>query len=70
MHFFLNEVSSSQFIFSIGSEDNVCRLEQIIRSTEYCDNYSVKIIENAGHWPHQETPIEFNKAILKFLVGE
>ena len=53
-----------------GSEDNFCRLDSIVRSTEYCDNYTVKIIENASHWPHQETPIEFNKVVLKFLVGE
>lgn len=53
-----------------GSEDNCCRLDSVVRSTEYCDNYIVKIIENAGHWPHQEMPIEFNRAVLKFLVGE
>lgn len=52
-----------------GSEDNLCRLDSVVRSTEYCDNYIVKIIENAGHWPHQEMPVEFNRVILKFLVG-
>lgn len=52
-----------------GSEDNFCRLDAVVRSTEYCDNYIVKIIENAGHWPHQEMPTEFNRVILKFLVG-
>lgn len=58
------------FIVSIaGSEDNFCRLDSVVRSTEYCDNYVVKIIENAGHWPHQEMPVEFNQVILKFLVG-
>ncbi|XP_031638878.1 epoxide hydrolase 3-like [Contarinia nasturtii] len=53
----------------IGSEDNFCRLDSVVRSTEYCDNYIVKIIENAGHWPHQEKPSEFNRVVLKFLVG-
>lgn len=57
------------FFFS-GSEDNFCRLDSVVRSTEYCDNYIVKIIENAGHWPHQEMPLEFNRVILKFLVGK
>ena len=42
----------------------------MVKSTEYCDNFSVKIIENAGHWPHQEMADEFNSVILKFLVGE
>lgn len=54
----------------LGSEDNFCRLDSVVRSTEYCDNYIVKIIENAGHWPHQEMPVEFNRVILKFLVGK
>lgn len=54
----------------IGSQDNFCRLDSVVKSTEYCDNYVVKIIENAGHWPHQEMPGEFNRVILKFLVGE
>lgn len=40
-----------------------------MKSTEYCDNFLVKIIENAGHWPHQEMAAEFNRVILKFLVG-
>lgn len=53
-----------------GSEDNFCRLDSVVKSTEYCDNYVVKIIENAGHWPHQEMPGEFNRVILKFLVGK
>lgn len=30
----------------------------------------MKIIENAAHWPHQEMPLEMNRVILKFLVGE
>lgn len=53
-----------------GSEDKFCRLDSIVRSTEYCENYVVKIIENAAHWPHQEMPLEMNRVILKFLVGE
>lgn len=54
----------------VGSEDNFCRLDSVVKSTEYCDNYVVKIIENAGHWPHQEMPGEFNRVILKFLIGK
>lgn len=52
-----------------GNEDTLCRLDAIVKSTEYCDNYLVKIIENAGHWPHQEMANEFNRVVLKFLVG-
>lgn len=53
-----------------GNADPQHRLEAVISSTEYCDSFVVKIIEGAGHYPHQEKPEEFNKAILKFLVGE
>ena len=42
----------------------------LISSTEYCDSFVVKIIEGAGHYPHQEMSDEFNQIILKFLVGE
>lgn len=45
-------------------------LEALINSTEYCDSFVVKIIEGAGHYPHQEMADEFNQIILKFLVGE
>lgn len=52
-----------------GNEDTCCRLDAVVKSTEYCNNFIVKIIENAGHWPHQEMASEFNAVILKFLVG-
>lgn len=53
-----------------GNEDPQYRLESLISSTEYCDSFVVKIIEGAGHYPHQEMSDEFNQIILKFLVGE
>ncbi|XP_037915535.1 epoxide hydrolase 4-like [Hermetia illucens] len=52
-----------------GNADNFCCLEAMVKSTEYCDNFLVKIIEGAGHWPHQQVPDEFNKIVLNFLVG-
>lgn len=53
-----------------GNEDPMYRLESIVNSSEYCDNAVVKIVEGARHWPHQEMPDEFNKIVLKYLVGE
>lgn len=47
----------------------MCKLETVIKSTDYCDNFLVKIIDGANHWPHQEKAEEFNRVILKFLVG-
>lgn len=65
-------ISCCLFFFWIilGNSDPLFRLESLIKSTDYCENFVVKIIEGAAHWPHQETPLEFNRIILKFLVGE
>ncbi|XP_059622718.1 epoxide hydrolase 4-like [Phlebotomus argentipes] len=52
-----------------GNSDPLFRLESVIKSTDFCENFVVKIIEGAAHWPHQETPLEFNRIVLKFLVG-
>ncbi|GAB0097161.1 epoxide hydrolase 4 [Sergentomyia squamirostris] len=52
-----------------GNSDPLFRLESVIKSTDYCENFVVKIIEGASHWPHQEIPLEFNRIILHFLVG-
>uniref|UniRef100_A0A7G3AYE4 Putative soluble epoxide hydrolase n=1 Tax=Lutzomyia longipalpis TaxID=7200 RepID=A0A7G3AYE4_LUTLO len=52
-----------------GNSDPLFRLESLIKSTDFCENFVVKIIEGAAHWPHQEIPHEFNRIILKFLVG-
>lgn len=41
----------------------------MVKSTDYCENFVVKIIEGAAHWPHQQMPDDFNRTILKFLVG-
>ncbi|XP_055383635.1 epoxide hydrolase 4-like [Condylostylus longicornis] len=53
-----------------GNEDDYYRLESIIKSTDYCNNSIVKIIEACGHWPHRQASIEFNKILLNFLVGK
>lgn len=42
----------------------------MVKSTDYCENFVVKIIEGAAHWPHQQMPDDFNRTILKFLVGK
>lgn len=38
-----------------------------MRSTDYCEKFQVKIVEGAGHFPHQEDPETVNRYILKFL---
>lgn len=52
-----------------GSDDTFCKLETIVKSAEYCDKFVLKIIDGSKHWPHQEMPEQFNKVLMKFLVG-
>lgn len=50
-----------------GDKNHNVNLEGVIRSTEYCEKFVLKVIEGAGHFPHQENPALFNIEILKFL---
>lgn len=52
-----------------GSEDSFCKLDAIVKSAEYCDKFVLKIIDGSKHWPHQEMSEQFNKVLMKFLVG-
>ncbi|CAG9826289.1 unnamed protein product [Diabrotica balteata] len=51
-----------------GAKDHLVKLEGIVDSTEYCEKFFMKIIENAGHFPHQENPSSFNRTVLKYLI--
>ena len=53
-----------------GNDDKFYKLDSVVRSTDYCENFSIKVIENAGHWPHQDAAEEFNTSVLKFLLGK
>lgn len=50
-----------------GNEDCGIKLEGVVRSTEYCEKFVLRVIEAAGHFPHQENPDTFNTEVLKFL---
>lgn len=52
-----------------GKLDDSVPLESVVKSTEFIQKYYLKIIENAGHYPHQENPAMVNKALLEFLLG-
>lgn len=52
-----------------GSDDTFCKLDAIVKSAEYCDNFILKIIDGSKHWPHQEMSEQFNKVLMKFLIG-
>lgn len=50
-----------------GDKDYSISLEGVVKSTEYCERFVLKMIEGAAHFPHQENPDMFNREILKFL---
>lgn len=38
-----------------------------MKSTDFCEKSFVKIIDDTGHFPHQEDPENFNRIVLKYL---
>lgn len=53
-----------------GNADESVNLESVVRSTEYIQKYYLKVVDGAGHYPHQESPEKVNKALLDFLLGK
>lgn len=52
-----------------GKLDDSVPLENVIKSTEFVQKYYLKVIDDAGHYPHQENPEVVNKVLLEFLLG-
>lgn len=53
-----------------GNEDQIYKLDSVVKSTDYCRNVLIKVIEKCGHAPHQEASTEFNRILLSFLLGK
>lgn len=52
----------------LGNQDASVRLESVVRSTEYLGQFQLKIVDSAGHFPHQERPEDVNNLLLSFLI--
>lgn len=66
----ISEKSSPTIVSTLlitGNKDNFAKLEGVVQSTDFCEKSVVKIVDGAGHFPHQEFPEEFNKVVMKFL---
>ncbi|XP_060524172.1 epoxide hydrolase 4-like [Cylas formicarius] len=50
-----------------GSNDKVVDLRGVVKSTEFCTHFRIKIVDGCGHFPHQENPEAFNNILLKYL---
>lgn len=53
-----------------GGKDQYVPLEGIIKSTEFCEKFRLKVVEDTGHFPHQENPEVFNRVLLKYLIDK
>lgn len=61
-----SEINVSTILIT-GNKDKFVNLESVVKSTDYCEKFYMKIIEGAGHFPHQENPEMFNRIMLKYL---
>ncbi|CAH1183250.1 unnamed protein product [Phaedon cochleariae] len=55
-------------ILITGNKDKLVKLEGIVKSTEFCERFYMKIIDGCEHFPHQEDPKSFNKVLMKYLM--
>ncbi|RZF34868.1 hypothetical protein LSTR_LSTR012865 [Laodelphax striatellus] len=56
-------------LMMVGNRDSSVHLESVVKSTDFVDKFSLKVIDGAGHFPHQENPKDVNKILFSFLVG-
>ncbi|OXA59614.1 Epoxide hydrolase 4 [Folsomia candida] len=54
-------------LFIVGNADPYCSLEMICKSSEYVENFTLKIVEGGGHFLPQEMPNYINSLILDFM---
>lgn len=53
----------------VGNKDPSIAVESIVRSTEYLEDFQLKLIEGVGHFPHQENSSQVNHILFDFLLG-
>lgn len=53
----------------MGNQDNTIKLEGVVKSMDFIDKFVMKIVEGAGHFPHQENPNAFNTIVLNYLLA-
>lgn len=51
----------------VGNNDENVKMESVIKSTEFLKTFTIKIIDNSSHFPHQEQPAAVNKILKSFL---
>ena len=54
-------------LFLLGENSNYFNVEDENNLPDEFENYSIKIIQNSGHWVHAENPKDFITSVLDFL---
>lgn len=62
----LNELTMPILVIT-GDDDRIVPTEQSLRLASELPNASLKVIEQSGHLPHEEKPVEFMQAVTEFL---
>lgn len=57
-------------LFVVGNADPYYSLEMICKSSEFVENFTLKIVEGGGHFLPQEKPNYINSLILDFLKSK
>lgn len=50
-----------------GGKDESVQMESFIRSTEFLKTSTLRIVDNASHFPHQEQAQVVNDLLISFL---
>jgi pimeloyl-ACP methyl ester carboxylesterase len=62
----LTEITIPTLVIT-GDDDRIVPTEQSLRLAKELPNAVLSIIPQSGHLPHEESPIEFMKAVIEFL---
>ena len=54
-------------LFLLGENSNYFNVEDENNLPDEFENYSIKKIQNSGHWVHAENPKDFITSVLDFL---
>lgn len=61
------EPISPTVVIITGSDEKLFKLAGLVKSTDFCDKFYMKIVDGSEHFPHQECPEIFNKILLSYL---
>jgi pimeloyl-ACP methyl ester carboxylesterase len=60
---------SAPTLFIHGEKDTLVPLDEIRSAVERMPDARLEVMENTGHWPPREWPVEFNELVREFLKG-